>query len=93
MLFQGFTGYGRVMAVGGGSAPRQEKGSGGVSNVGRRSINQASGLSLHTQTHATEESHYRKCGFINNNSISFNEHCRYRIENKSETGDTSPQES
>lgn len=47
----------------------------------------------HTHTHTTEESHYRKCGFINNNSISFNEHCRYIIENKSETGETSSQES
>lgn len=47
------------------------------------------GAVLSFSTH-TEESH--ECRFINNNSISFNEHCRY-IENKSGTGETSSRES
>lgn len=56
--------------------------------------NKHSSLALTTHTHTgLKKAHYRKCGFINNNSISFNEHCRYIIENKSETGETSSQES
>ncbi len=116
LLFQGFTGDGRVIALWAASALRQEKGSGHrqqsmlllhkQSEPGgvfffffcKQTQRSHSPQHTHTQhsTHRTEESHYphyRKCGFINNNSISFNEHCRYIIENKSETGETSSRES
>lgn len=80
------------MAVAAASAPRQEEGSGhrqqSVPLLHKQS-KLGSVFSKQTQCsltpHARQKSHDHKCSLINNNNNSYNQHCRYMTENKSQS--------